>query len=554
MKKTRTTKPLFFVFTIALIFFAGAFTGRYFLAEEITANDARSAAKIMGLDLSNSEIDSLVSSLEGFRSDYVANRERDIPNNLSPALTFNPLPPGMIIDQEQKPIVFSHPGKVTLPKNRDELAFYTVRELAELIRTRQITSVELTKFFIERLKQYDPKLHCVVTLTEDLALQQARRADTELAQGIYRGLLHGIPYGAKDLLTVQGYKTTWGAMPYKDQSFEYDATVIKKLEAAGAVLCAKLTLGALAMGDTWFGGMTRNPWDIETGSSGSSAGSASAVSAGLLPFAIGTETLGSIVSPSTVCGTTGLRPTFGRVSKYGAMALSWSMDKIGPITRSVEDAAIVFDAIRGSDQRDLSVIDAPFNYNANSDTKKLSVGYLKSAFDRNYPFKTQDSIALAKMQELGYELVPIELPEVPNIRFILTAEAAAAFDELTRSNEDDLLVRQGRNAWPNTFREARFIPAVEYIQANRLRSQLIAEMQRVFEEVDVYINPSWGSSSLLITNLTGHPCVVMPNGFRDNGTPTSITFTGKLFGEAELLSLAKAWQDATDYHKQHPEL
>ena len=554
MKKTRTTKPFIFIFAIALIFFAGAFTGRYFLAEEITASDARSAAKIMGLDLSNSEIDSLVSSLEEFRSSYVANRERKIPNSLSPALMFNPLPPGMIIDQEQKPIVFSHPGKVTLPKNRDELAFYTVRELAELIRTRQITSVELTKFFIERLKQYDPKLHCVVTLTEDLALQQARRADTELAQGIYRGLLHGIPYGAKDLLTVQGYKTTWGAMPYKDQSFEYDATVIKKLEAAGAVLCAKLTLGALAMGDTWFGGMTRNPWDIESGSSGSSAGSASAVSAGLLPFAIGTETLGSIVSPSTVCGTTGLRPTFGRVSKYGAMALSWSMDKIGPITRSVEDAAIVFDAIRGSDQKDLSVIDAPFNYHANFDTKKLKVGYLKSAFDRNYPFKTQDSIALAKMQELGYELVPIELPEVPNIRFILTAEAAAAFDELTRSNEDDLLVRQGRNAWPNTFREARFIPAVEYIQANRLRSQLIAEMQRVFEEVDVYINPSWGSSSLLITNLTGHPCVVMPNGFRDNGTPTSITFTGKLFGEAELLSLAKAWQDATDYHKQHPEL
>lgn len=554
MKKTRTTKTLIFIFAIALIFFAGAFTGRYFLAEEITASDARSAAKIMGLDLSESEIDSLVSSLEEFRSDYVANRERDIPNSLSPALTFSPLPPGMVIDQKQEPIVFSHPGKVTLPKNRDELAFYTVRELAELIRTRQITSVELTQFFIDRLKKYDPKLHCVVTLTEDLALQQARRADTELAQGIYRGLLHGIPYGAKDLLTMQGYKTTWGAMPYKDQSFEYDATVIKKLDEAGAVLCAKLTLGALAMGDTWFGGMTRNPWDIETGSSGSSAGSASAVSAGLLPFAIGTETLGSIVSPSTVCGTTGLRPTFGRVSKYGAMALSWSMDKIGPITRSVEDAAIVFDGIRGSDQKDLSVIDAPFNYNANFDTKKLKVGYLKSAFDRNYPFKMQDSIALAKMQELGYELVPIELPEVPNIRFILTAEAAAAFDELTRSNEDDLLVRQGRNAWPNTFREARFIPAVEYIQANRLRSQLIAEMQRVFEAVDVYINPSWASNSLLITNLTGHPCIVMPNGFRDNGRPTSITFTGKLFGEAELLSLAKAWQDATNYHKQHPEL
>jgi Asp-tRNA(Asn)/Glu-tRNA(Gln) amidotransferase A subunit family amidase len=554
MKKQVPIKPWPLISSLVIIFLAGAFTGRYFLVEDITAEDARSAARIMGLELSDTEIDSLVGSLEEFRNDYLANRERVIPNSIAPALTFNPLPPGMVIEQEQKPVVFSHPGKITMPENRDDLAFFTVREMAELIRTRQITSVELTKFFITRLKKYDPQLHCVVSLTEELALQQARRADTELAQGIYRGLLHGIPYGAKDLLSVQGYKTTWGAMPYKDQSFEYDATVIKKLEEAGAVLCAKLTLGALAMGDVWFGGMTRNPWDIETGSSGSSAGSASAVAAGLLPFAIGTETLGSIVSPSTVCGTTGLRPTFGRVSRYGAMALSWSMDKIGPITRSVEDAAIVFDAIRGADQRDLSVIDAPFNYNASFNTKELRIGYLQSAFERDYAFKTQDSIALAKMRELGYELIPIELPEVPDIRFILTAEAAAAFDELTRTNEDDLLMRQDRNAWPNTFREARFIPAVEYIQANRLRSQLIADMQRVFEEVDVYINPSWGSSSLLITNLTGHPCVALPNGFRADGRPTSITFTGKLFGEAELLSLAKAWQEATDFHRQHPEL
>lgn len=554
MKNTYLLRSSAIVLAIAIIFFAGAFTGRYFMAEDITANDARSAAKIMGVDLTDSEIDSLVNSLEGFRQAYQSNREAKIPNSLSPALAFNPLPPGMIIDQKQEAIVFSNPGKVVLPKNRDELAFYSVRELAELIRTRQISSVELTQFFIERLKTYDPQLHCVVTLTEDLALAQAKKLDIELSQGIYRGLLHGIPYGAKDLLAKQGYKTTWGAMPYKDQTFEYDATVIKKLEDAGAILTAKLTLGALAMGDVWFGGMTRNPWDIESGSSGSSAGSASAVSAGLLPFAIGTETLGSIVSPSTVCGTTGLRPTFGRVSKYGAMALSWSMDKIGPIARTVEDAAIVFDAIRGADHKDMSVIDAPFNYNANFDTKKLKIGYLKSAFDRNYAFKMQDSIALAKMRAMGYELVPIELPEVPNIRFILTAEAAAAFDELTLSNQDDLMVRQGRNAWPNTFREARFIPAVEYIQANRLRSKLIADMQRIFEEVDVYINPSWGNNSLLITNLTGHPCVVMPNGFRDNGRPTSITFTGKLFGEAELLSLAKAWQDATDYHKKHPAL
>ncbi len=552
--KQMLPKHILIVLAIAGVFAAGAFTGRYFLTEDITADDVRSAAKIAGLDFSDSEIDSLLPALSDFRESYAANRKANIPNSLSPALVFNPLPPGIMIDPTQKPAVFSNPGKVKLPQNRDDLAFYSVRELAELIRTKQITSVELTKFFIERLKKYDEKLHCVITLTEDLALEQAKRADAEIARGKYRGLLHGIPYGAKDLLAKKGYKTTWGAMPYKDQILNYDATVITKLEEAGAVLVAKLTLGALAMGDVWFGGMTRNPWDVETGSSGSSAGSAAAVSAGLVPFAIGTETLGSIVSPSTVCGTTGLRPTFGRVSKYGAMALSWSMDKIGPIARSVEDCAIVFNAIYGPDGKDLSVIKAPFNYNAKFDTKKLRIGYLKSAFAGNYPFKEQDSIALAKMRELGYELIPIELPTVPNIRFILNAEAAAAFDELTLSNRDDLLVRQGKNAWPNTFRQARFIPAVEYIQANRLRSQLIADMQQVFEQVDVYINPSWGSSSLLITNLTGHPCVVMPNGFRDNGRPTSITFTGKLFGEAELLSLAKAWQDATDYHKKHPEL
>lgn len=552
--KQMVSKRLFYVFAIVGIFIAGAFTGRYFLAEEITADDARSAAKIAGLDFTQAEIDSLLPELNDFRKAYNANREKKIPNSLSPALVFNPLPPGFLIDQKQEKVLFSDPGKVKMPKNKDDLAFYTVRELAELLRTKQISSVELTRFFIDRLKKHDEKLHCVVSFTEDLAMEQAKRADAEIAKGQYRGLLHGIPYGAKDLLATKNHKTTWGAMPYKDQMLNYDATVITKLEEAGAVLVAKLTLGALAMGDVWFGGMTRNPWDIETGSSGSSAGSASAVSAGLLPFAIGTETLGSIVSPSTVCGTTGLRPTFGRVSKFGAMALSWSMDKIGPIARSAEDCAIVFNAIYGPDGKDMSLIQAPFNYNAKFNTKKLKVGYLKSAFERNYAFKTQDSIALAKMRELGYELIPIELPEVPDIRFILSAEAAAAFDELTLSNRDDLLVRQGKNAWPNTFRQARFIPAVEYIQANRLRSQLIAEMAKVFEQVDVYLNPSWGNSSLLVTNLTGHPCVVMPNGFRNNGRPTSITFTGKLFGEAELLSLAKAWQDATDHHKKHPEL
>ncbi|MFN7117001.1 MAG: amidase [Saprospiraceae bacterium] len=550
----KTPKHISIAVAVVAIFFAGAFTGRYFFADALTAEDVQHAAKVAALDFTQAEIDSALAEINDFRNSYIANRKTELPNSLAPALMFNPLLPGIKIEPTQKPVQFSAAGKVTLPKNREELAFYTVRQLAELIRTKQISSTELTKFFIERIKKYDPQLLCVITLTEDLALAQAKKADAEIAKGNYKGLLHGIPYGAKDLLATKTYKTTWGSVPFKDQVLDYNATVIEKLEAAGAVLVAKTTMGELAWGDVWFGGMTKNPWDLNTGSSGSSAGSASAVAAGLVPFAIGTETLGSIVSPSTVCGTTGLRPTFGRVSKHGAMALVWSMDKIGPIARSVEDCAIVFNAIYGPDGKDLSVIKAPFNYDAKFDTKKLKIGYTKAAFEGIYPFKAQDSLSLATLRSMGYELIPIALPESPEIGFILDAEAAAAFDDLTTSNKDDLLVRQIKNAWPNTFRQARFIPAVEYIKANRLRTQLMQDMQKVFEKVDVYVHPSWASTSLRITNLTGHPCVVVPNGFQANGRPTSISFTGKLFGEAELLSLAKAYQDKTDFHKKHPNL
>ncbi|HMN89561.1 MAG TPA: amidase [Saprospiraceae bacterium] len=541
------------VLFIMAVFGCGAFTGRYWLYQQLNHADVRGAANVAGLEFTQTEMDSLLPGLEDFRKYYIANRNYVVTNDIAPALMFQPVLPGISVPPpEPDQLHFSHPGKVTLPDKRDELAFYTVRQLAELIRNQEITSLELTRFFLNRLKKYDPQLHCVISLTEELALAQARRADAEIKQGIYRGLLHGIPYGAKDLLAKQGYPTTWGATPYRNQSFEYDATVIQKLEAAGAVLVAKLTLGELAWGDVWFGGMTRNPWDISTGSSGSSAGSASAVAAGLIPFAIGSETLGSIVSPATVCGTTGLRPTFGRVSKYGAMALSWSMDKIGPIARSAEDCAIVFAAIHGPDGKDMSVIPAPFHYQANFDTKKLRIGYVKADFERPYPFKMQDSLTLVSLQQLGYQLIPIVLPELPAIRFILDAEAAAAFDDLTLSNQDTLLVRQIRNAWPNVFRQARFIPAVEYIKANRLRTKLMLDMQALFSNLDVYIHPSWGSNSLTITNLTGHPCVVMPNGFLPNSRPTSITFTGKLFGEAELLALAHQWQRATTHHHQHP--
>ncbi|MBC7922263.1 MAG: amidase [Ferruginibacter sp.] len=521
----------------------------------ITAAAIGQAQKLIGLEFTPSETDSMLSSLEEQRVAYGKLRAIPLTNDVVPALVFNPLPVGFQFEKERKPFKTAvQPGKVTLPASRADLAFYSVNQLAYLVRTRQLSSVELTRFFLERLKTHGPRLQCTITLTEELALQQAQRADQEIKAGKYRGPLHGIPYGAKDLLATKGYKTTWGAGPYRDQIIDADATVIQKLEAAGAVLVAKLTLGALAMGDVWFGGMTRNPWDPARGSSGSSAGSASAVAAGLVPFAIGTETLGSIVSPSSVCGTTGLRPTFGRVSRTGGMALTWSMDKIGPICRRVEDCAIVFDALIGPDGKDPSVRDAPFNYDGTRKLTGIRVGYLKNDFERDYPTQAFDQATLQKLRELGVELIPLELPDLPSrdLSFIIDVESAAAFDELTRSNGDDLMTRQGKNDWPNTFRAARFIPAVEYIQANRHRTRLIEAMAEKLKDIDVYISPSFGNRNLMVTNLTGHPCVVLPNGFRPEGTPTSITFMGQLFGEATLLTVAKAYQEATDFHLKHP--
>jgi Asp-tRNA(Asn)/Glu-tRNA(Gln) amidotransferase A subunit family amidase len=526
--------------------------------EKITKEIADKASQIFGLSFTEPELDSMLTKLNNNRDGYERMRAVTLTNDVTPALNFNPLPVGFEVEKVKKPFQFSTILKASLPKDQQDLAYYSIPQLASLIRSRQISSVELTKFFLDRLKKYDTKLICVVTLTEDLAMAQARRADEEIKAGKYRGILHGIPYGAKDLLARKGYKTTWGAAAYKDQTLDVDATVITKLEEAGAVLCAKLTLGALAMGDVWFGGKTRNPWATENGSSGSSAGSASSVSAGLLPFAIGTETLGSIVSPSTVCGTTGLRPTYGRVSRHGAMALSWSMDKIGPICRSVEDCAIVFNAIYGPDGIDGTIIDAPFNYAPLKSIKGMRIGYLKEAFESNYYGKSNDSLTLEVLKKLGAELVPMELPNYPtrDMTMIISVEGAAAFDELTRSNRDDLLVRQDKNAWPTSFRSARFVPAVEYLQANRLRTKLIQDMYTTLKDakVDVYISPSYGGGNLATTNLTGHPCVVLPNGFNDRGTPSSITFMGQLFKEDKVLAVAKAYQDATDHHKKHPVL
>ena len=493
--------------------------------------------------------------LEDQKGAYKELHTYQIDNSIPPAIHLNMIPVGASFSGAQKEINWDLPQKVKLPKKKSELAFYSVAQLAQLIKSRKISSLELTRLYLDRLKKWGDTLHCVVSLTEELALKQARRADQEIAQGNYRGPLHGIPYGVKDLLAVEGYKTTWGAMPYKDQEIHMTSTVVKKLEEAGAVLVAKLSMGALAWGDVWYKEKTRNPWNLQQGSSGSSAGSGSATAAGLVAFSIGTETLGSIVSPSTRCGVSGLRPTYGRVSRTGAMALSWSMDKIGPMCRTAEDCAIVFNTIRGTDGQDQTLMDIPFNYRSDIDLGQLKIGYYKSAFEADYRNKENDLQSLEVLKELGAKLIPVEMPDslpLRAMRIILSAEAAAAFDDLTRSDRDSLLVRQIKNAWPNVFRAARMIPAVEYIQANRYRYQLIQQMHKTMQELDVVISPSYGGTQLLITNLTGHPCAVVPNGFNEGGSPTSISFLGNLFDEATILAVAKAYQEATKFDEQHP--
>lgn len=509
------------------------------------------------LAFTQAERDSLLRGLNDYQRSIQAIHAYNLNNHVPMSLWFNPVPAGFKKETVQKPIDLGLPKDVKLPGNKEELAFYPVYQLAALIKSKKITSTELTQLYLSRIKKYGDTLKCIVSVLEERALVQARKADEEIVKGNYRGPLHGIPYGVKDLLAVQGTRTTWGAEPYQNQEINTTATVVKKLDDAGAVLVAKFSMGALAMGDIWYGGVTKNPWNLKQGSSGSSAGSASATVAGLVAFSIGTETLGSIVSPSTRCGASGLRPTYGVVSRHGAMALSWSMDKIGPICRSAFDCAVVFDVIRGEDGLDKSLSASVFNYSAKTDLKKLKIGYFKSLFDASYPTKENDLKALEVIKSLGIELVELELPAslpVSSIRMMLTAEAAAAFDDLTRSNRDSLLSNQARNAWPNIFRTARFIPAVEYINASRLRQQLIEEYHQATKDFDVIISPSFGGTQLLTTNLTGHPCVVVPNGFTESGSPTSISFLGKLYGEAAPLLLARAYQEATDWEDKQPPL
>ncbi len=525
---------------------------------DITLQTITEAQKLLGLEFTQAEKEQMLESLQEQPGSFEGMRALKMPNDVGFPLYFDPTPPGKVYDlPEGEPVDLSplDGDRSARPERLEDLAFASVRELSHLIRSGEVTSVELTELFLARLKEHGPVLESVVSLTEDRALAQAAERDAELARGIYRGPLHGIPWGVKDLFAVEGTKTTWGATPYKDQEIDQTATIVQRLDEAGAVLVAKLTLGALAYGDIWFGGRTNNPWNLEQGSSGSSAGSASSVVAGLVPFTIGTETLGSIVSPSTRNGATGLRPTFGRVSRHGGMALTWSMDKVGPITRSVEDAALVFDAIYGPDGYDLTVKDLPFGYERREDLAGLRVGVPEGAFSGEGRFAEFYQKTLDDLEALGAELVPITLPELPlNGMFnLLTAEGAAAFDEMTLSDADDELVWQADNAWPNSFRALRFYPAVEYIQLNRVRMMLIQQMDDAIADVDAYITPPFWGSNLLITNLTGHPAVVFPIGFSEEGTPTTITLMGHLFDEKTILEAAHLLQEANGMHKKHPE-
>jgi Asp-tRNA(Asn)/Glu-tRNA(Gln) amidotransferase A subunit family amidase len=521
----------------------------------VTREMITAAERIAGLEFTDAERDMMIANLNRSLVSYGELRTVPLPNAVPPAIQFSPIPLGRTLDLPEAPANTTRRKTVQRPDTEEELAFMPVVELAELVRSRQVSAMELTRLYLGRLERYGPKLECVVTLTPERAMRQAAEADREIAAGRYKGPLHGIPWGAKDLLAVSGYPTSWGSAAHKDQILDDTAAVVERLDAAGAILVAKLTLGALARGDFWFGGRTRNPWKTDQGSSGSSAGPGAATAAGLVAFAIGSETLGSIVSPSTRNGVTGLRPTYGRVSKHGAMTLSWSMDKLGPMCRSAEDCATVLDAIIGADPRDPTAVDAPYGWNPSRPLDTIRVGYLKSAFDADHQTKRYDNAALAAASQLGVPLVPIELPSdlpVSAMRIILNAESAAAFDDLTRSNRDDLLTQQTPNAWPNSFRSARFIPAVEYIQANRVRTLLMQRMAEVFDEVDVFITPSFGGDVLLATNLSGHPAIVMPSGFTDEGTPVSISFIGRLFGESDLCLVAHRWQETTGWHRRHP--
>jgi Asp-tRNA(Asn)/Glu-tRNA(Gln) amidotransferase A subunit family amidase len=540
-------------------------------APEIKPEMVAAAARIAGVALTPEAEKAVADGLNrrgSLLQDFQALREMGLGNDTPSALVFDPVLPGTRLPAG-KTVLKTTKIQVARPRTDEDLAFLPVTHLAALLKKREVKSFDLTRLYLERLKRCDPVLHCVVTLTEDLALEQASRADKEIAAGRYRGLLHGVPWGAKDLLAVKGYRTTFGASPYKDQVIDRNATVVERLSAAGAVLVVKLTLGALAMGDRWFGGQTKSPWDPANagqGSSGSSAGPAASVAAGLVPFAIGSETRGSIISPASRCGVTGLRPSFGRISRYGAMTLSWTMDKIGPLCRTAEDCAVVLHAIQGPDGRDNSVLDLPFDWNSGRDVRRLRVGYLRSDLERDIPDDPKNPERVRRMREgqafakatleivrgLGVKPVPVELPKPDSgpMDFLLTTEGAAAFDDLVRGGRLDLMSAEPeKSGWVGSFRLHEFVPAVQYIQANRARFRLMEAYHQFFKDMDVLIGSALGP-----TNLTGHPEIALPQGFDSKGQPAALRLTGKLFGESDILLLAHAFQQKTDFHRRRPKL
>jgi len=521
--------------------------------DTISSADLHKAAKLLDLKFTDKEALMMMADLRDNAADYKKMHALPLNNNISMSLAQQ-----LVAEKiKQEKIKWSYNRKINLPINKNELAFFSIRDLGSLLRNKSISSVELTRFFIERLKKFGDTLQCTVSLTEAIAMEEAMKADEEMNKGIDRGPLHGIPYGLKDLFAVKGTKTTWGAQPYKDQTIDEDAYVYTRLKEAGAVLVAKFTLGALAMGDYWFGGRTKNPWNLERGSSGSSAGSSSATVAGLVPFAIGTETHGSIISPSHTCGATGLRPTFGSVSRTGAMTLSWSLDKIGPICRSAEDAATVFAHIHGTDNKDASAVNSAFNYNKKQDIKTLRIGYAKNHFEK-LDSSAQEWNVISALRAAGLDIKPMHFPDTEVYAFdiigqVIGAESAAAFDAFTRTDLDDQMTRQTRFDWPNYFRVSRTIPAVEYINANRHRSVLMQKLNDAMKDFDVIITPSFAGRQMAITNLTGQPALCMPIGLTQQGTPNSITFLSNLFKEEDLLALGIFFQEKTGFDNIHPE-
>jgi Asp-tRNA(Asn)/Glu-tRNA(Gln) amidotransferase A subunit family amidase len=522
------------------------------------------AARVAGLDFTEEERREMLATVNKNLANYEKTAAVALPFNVVPPLWFNPVVPGTSPVSPRRSRPRATAPKVSRPANLEEIAFWPVTHLAALVESREVSSRELTELYLARLKRYDPKLHCVITLTEELAIEQARRADAEIAAGRYRGPLHGIPWGAKDLIAKRGYKTTGGSEAYKDQRIDFDATVVKRLEEAGSVLVAKLSTGELARGDQWFGGKrTRNPWNPETGSGGSSAGPGSATAAGLVGFSLGTETLGSIVGPSRTNGVTGLRPTYGLVSRHGVMPAAWTLDKVGPICRSAEDCALVLHAVAGPDGWDLSCADRPYEWDPDLDVRTLRVGYLADAFSEertsDSASKENDDRALADLRALGIELVPVSLPEHADMDalMMLLVEEGAVLDELTRSGRDELLIQDREEPEAMLLRAHRLVPGVEYFQMSRVRMRLMEGMARIFEKVDAYASPFFtpsGDKNLRAANATGHPGVAVPTGFNSKGLPTSMHLVGNLYADASLLALAKAYQNRTNHHQQHPKL